>query len=44
MVARLARDLHDTPHLLSVFGVWIDDRPVHAAWIAYGAHSQFAGL
>ena len=44
MVARLVRDQASTPHLVSVFGAHVDDRPVSAGWIYYGERSRFAGL
>ena len=41
---RLARDLENTPDLLSIFAVSMDDRLVSAAWIYYSPPAQFASL
>lgn len=44
MDVRLVNDLRNIPEQLSVFSVYVDGRPVSAAWMYYHPPSQFASL
>lgn len=41
---RLARDLRETPEIVSIYAAYVDDKPVSSAWIYFNAASRFAGM
>jgi GNAT superfamily N-acetyltransferase len=44
LAERLARDLQEHPHQISVYVAYIDEVPASAAWMYFHAGSQFASL
>jgi len=40
----LATELQRSPESISIYAVYVDDKPVSSAWISFNAASPFAGL